>query len=328
MGNEDLAGRRPLVIGIGGVGCSIASGLTPGDFDIACIDTDMRTAHRIPDAHIIGGDMVQGEGCGGNMTLGKAVFKRSLDFLRDIISDHSPVFTISSMGGGTGIPGAVEVNQLLRSSMIPCFNFITLEDLGEGGSSHSRALANVFLGGPLCPGSMIIMDPAGDREDRGADVATRKQLGTAVEHIANSSSQAANIVTPGAVWHIFARELRPFSISLMDLDSIEKIGDIDPSALKSGEGQTLMVLEIPVNISNAETEMIMGSIDGESPDTHLGLIENPDRKGGFTVLSIGLSGEKPGVINDQNLSHISREYVEELMNEGYGMSLDRSGKLL
>ncbi|MGA1821278.1 MAG: hypothetical protein ACMUIG_01975 [Thermoplasmatota archaeon] len=326
MEDEGASGRKPLVVGIGGVGCRTASDLDPGGFDVACIDTDIRTALRIDDVRIIGRSMVQGEGCGGNMSLGKAVFRRSLDTLREIIADHSPVITICSMGGGTGIPGAVEMNQLLRSSLIPCFNIIILEDMGNG--AHFRSLTNVFLSGPLCPGASVILTPSNDTRHEDAPPSSMKMVKTAVSLAARASSQTADIMVPEAVWHIFGREMRPFSLSLMDLPSADDMNGVGLSDLKGTEGQTLMILEIPANTSNSETDRIMDSIGGRSPDAHIGLVEDPGRKAGFTVLSIRLSTEKPGIIDDRNLTHITREYVEELLSDGYGMTLDRSGPLL
>ena len=73
--------------------------------------------------------------------------------------------------------------------------------------------------------------------------------------------------------------------------------------------------------------MLLEASDAESPDTHLGMVENPDLEGGITVLSIRLSGERPAMISDQNLPQITREYMEDLFNEGYGMTLDRSDPL-
>jgi hypothetical protein len=327
MVDDEFTGRRPLVIGIGGVGCSLASDIDPSGFDVVCIDTDIRTRQRIKNTLIIGEDMVQGEGCGGNMTLGKAVFRRSLDLLRVIISEHSPVFTISSMGGGTGIPGVVELNQVLRTSVIPCFNIVVVEEIGNDAGLHARALANIFLAGPLCPGSLIPLRSGEEEGLKGSTLSTGSELNRAVSLIASASSQAANVVVPGAVWHIFAREMRPFSISILDLLSIDSLPESGPSS-GSGEGQTLMIVEMPVNLSNTDTEKIMESLGAGSRDTHLGLTENPGRGGGITVVSIGLSGDDAGTVSDRNLTHITREYVEELMSEGYGMTLDRNDPLM
>ncbi|GBE54334.1 cell division protein FtsZ [archaeon BMS3Bbin15] len=123
---------RPLIIGIGGAGCRIASlffrkGVSKVEYAGILLDTDRAHLEYHEHRHrlVIGESIVDGNGTGKNLKLGRKIMAgeairiiEHIDLVRDNIDC---LLVISSLGGGTG--GAVDVliHEMKKNYMEPVY---------------------------------------------------------------------------------------------------------------------------------------------------------------------------------------------------------------
>ncbi len=103
---------KPFIIGVGKAGCKIADLLLPYHQGLL-LDSDVTTLSffRHPNKMLVGKKLVDGNGTGKNLELGKDIFDGEryaiVEKIDEIKKDFDCIFVFSSFGGGTG--GAVDV---------------------------------------------------------------------------------------------------------------------------------------------------------------------------------------------------------------------------
>ncbi len=251
MANDVIS---PLVIGLGGAGCDLVASLKRCGYETLLVDTDRRTGRRHPGSEvmIIGKALVSGEGCGGNMNLGKACFKTNMDPILSRIATHRPILTVSYPGGGTGTPGAVEISTMLDRFKIPHFNFLVCRRGPSTGGMDPFGMGEFLLKGPLGPGSLISVDtsigpPTVEDEPR---------LAQAVHLLASSSSSTAHSVLPISSWGELAGSETLIRSYLLEFDPSDAIA----LPIFDQEQPVTLSLSVPEEISNDELMEVVGRI--------------------------------------------------------------------
>ena len=244
--------NSPLVLGLGGAGCDLVASLECSGYETLLVDTDRRTERRHPGSEvlIIGKELVSGEGCGGNMNLGKACFKTNMEPILSHITTHRPVLIVSYPGGGTGTPGAVEISVMLARFKVPYFNFLVCRRGPSTGGLDPFGMGEFLLKGPLGPGSLVSVDnaigpPAIEDEQRLAD---------AVHLLASSSSSTAHSVLPISSWGELAGSETPIRSYMLELGPSDALPLFDP------EQPATLSLSVPEEISNDELMEVVGRV--------------------------------------------------------------------
>ncbi len=249
MANDGIS---PLVIGLGGAGCDLVASLERCGYETLLVDTDRRSERRHPGSEvmIIGKDLVSGEGCGGNMNLGKACFKTGMEELLPRITTHRPILTVSYPGGGTGTPGAVEISTILDRFKLPHFNFLVCRKGPSTGGMDPFGMGEYLLKGPLRPGSLVSVDT----KIGPPSIEDESILARAVHLIASTSSSAAHNVLPISSWGELAGSETPIRSYLLESNP-----DV-PSPIFDREQPVILSLSVPQGISNDELMEVVGRI--------------------------------------------------------------------
>ncbi len=159
MGTLDRSGEEggPVLIGIGGLGVEIASRLrgVPQSC-VMMIDTDRRSQDKIgiSNVRIVGRNILGGEGCGGNLNMARACFRKEMEDLATAFLPRSPVILLSSSGGATGLAGSAEIGGMLVRTDRPSFSVLVKGSI-EQSISDTTHIATVMLDGPLRPGCLL-----------------------------------------------------------------------------------------------------------------------------------------------------------------------------
>lgn len=109
------------VIGVGGAGCNavnrmIESGLHGVEFVSMNTDGQSLGAAQAENKVLLGAQLTQELGAGGNPEIGKRAAEESLDEITHAIDSAAMVFITAGMGGGTGTGGAPIVAQTSRKA--------------------------------------------------------------------------------------------------------------------------------------------------------------------------------------------------------------------
>ncbi len=248
MANDGIS---PLVIGLGGAGCDLVASLERCGYETLLVDTDRRSEKRHPGSEvmIIGKELVSGEGCGGNMNLGKACFKTGMEELLPRITKSRPILTVSYPGGGTGTPGAVEISTMLDRFKLPHFNFLICRRGPSTGGMDPFGMGEYLLKGPLRPGSLVSVDT----KIGPPSIEDESMLARAVHLIASSSSPTAHNVLPISSWGELAGSETPIRSYLLEFNTTSP-------PLFDPEQPVTLSLSVPQGISNDELMEVVGRI--------------------------------------------------------------------
>ena len=259
--------NSPLVLGLGGAGCDLVASLKCSGYETLLVDTDRRTERRHPGSEvlIVGKELVSGEGCGGNMNLGKACFKTNMDPILSRIVKHRPILTVSYPGGGTGTPGAVEISTMLDRFKIPHFNFLVCRRGPSTGGMDPFGMGEFLLKGPLGPGSLVSVDTAIGPPT----IEDEHRLAEAVHLLASSSSSTAHSILPITSWGELAGSENPIISYLLEFDRSDALPlfDIEQPATLS--------LSVPEEISNDELMEVVGRILPQQAKRAVGVTLSP-----------------------------------------------------
>ena len=107
------------VIGVGNGGCNAVSQIMRSDVsgvELFAVDTDVRKLRdcAAPDKIVIGQDVTQGLGCGGDPEQGRRAAESSAKDLEHVLSGAHMVFVASAMGGGTGTGAAPVICRMAK----------------------------------------------------------------------------------------------------------------------------------------------------------------------------------------------------------------------
>ena len=102
---------RIVVIGVGGAGNNAVNRMMDEhidnvDFYVLNTDKQALATSKAPNRIVIGEEVTQGLGAGGNPAVGKAAAEQSSEEIRSIVKGANMVFIAAGMGGGTGTGAA------------------------------------------------------------------------------------------------------------------------------------------------------------------------------------------------------------------------------
>jgi len=110
---------RTIVVGVGRAGSNVVSqlmniGITGAD--CIAVDTDTQSLNMVRATHkvIIGGEITQGLGTGGNPAVGRTAIQESKKRLGNLLKDRDIAFIVAGLGGGTGTGAAPIVAEIAR----------------------------------------------------------------------------------------------------------------------------------------------------------------------------------------------------------------------
>ena len=121
--NEDLdnyeAVARIVVIGVGGAGNNavnrmIDENISSVEFYVANTDRQALSRSKANNRLVLGEEITNGLGAGGEPEIGKAAAEASTDQIRDIVRGANLVFIAAGMGGGTGTGAAPIIARLAK----------------------------------------------------------------------------------------------------------------------------------------------------------------------------------------------------------------------
>ena len=125
MDNYDLDNFEPaakiIVIGVGGAGNNAVNRMIDEEianvtFYVANTDKQALSTSKAPNRIILGQEVTNGLGAGGNPEIGKLAAEASADEIREIVKDANMVFIAAGMGGGTGTGAAPVVAKLAKEA--------------------------------------------------------------------------------------------------------------------------------------------------------------------------------------------------------------------
>ena len=123
--NDELDGFEPvariIVIGVGGAGNNavnrmIDEKINNVEFYVANTDKQALSLSKAPNRLILGEDITNGLGAGGDPKVGKEAAEASKDDIKNIVAGANLVFIAAGMGGGTGTGAAPVIGQIAKES--------------------------------------------------------------------------------------------------------------------------------------------------------------------------------------------------------------------
>ena len=123
MSDMDLDNFEPVarivVIGVGGAGNNavnrmIDENINNVEFYVLNTDKQALATSKAPNRIVLGEEVTQGLGAGGDPAVGKAAAEKSEAAIRSIVHGANMVFIAAGMGGGTGTGAAPIVAQIAR----------------------------------------------------------------------------------------------------------------------------------------------------------------------------------------------------------------------
>ena len=311
MESNDVSGG-PLVIGLGGVGIDIVNSLDETPYRKLCMDTDHRTIESADgtDRVMFGSGMLSGEGCGGNMNLGRSVMGRYEAKVRELISGGRPLINVFGSGGGTGVPFAVEISKMCLEMSIPFFNICIKGNNPGTASTHGNVLASILLSGPLKPGCLTTRSLQ-QRENEKRTHSYLPDLSRSLDIMARCYSEEARIPLPVSILDEIRKEDDPIGLSARVL------GEKTP--YPRDDKVLLAALSIPGDSSNRETYEIVEMLGLKGSHVPIGItISDEENAFGVFIESIN----SPMAFRDITGVHqIEIDYLKTLEVEGFGMDI-------
>jgi cell division protein FtsZ len=128
---------RIKVVGAGGGGGSAVHRMisaAPGGVELIAVDTDVRALERrdVGVKLIIGQQVTDGLGCGGDWVKGRAAADESRDRLGEVVGGADLVFVTAGMGGGTGTGSAPIIAEVAKAAAALTIGVVTRPFRWEG----------------------------------------------------------------------------------------------------------------------------------------------------------------------------------------------------
>ena len=126
-----------VIVGVGGCGCNTIENLTKVNIEgvkLIAINTDKvhLDGVKAPIKVLIGEDLTDGKGAGGDPLLGKACAEKDEGKIREVIGRAKLVFVTAGMGGGTGTGAAPVVARIAKENGATVIGFVNLPFRNEG----------------------------------------------------------------------------------------------------------------------------------------------------------------------------------------------------
>ena len=125
MDNYDLSNFEPaakiVVIGVGGAGNNAVNRMIDEEisnvtFWVANTDKQALSTSKSSNRMVLGPDITNGLGAGGEPEIGEKAAEASADSIREIVKDANMVFIAAGMGGGTGTGAAPVVARIAKDA--------------------------------------------------------------------------------------------------------------------------------------------------------------------------------------------------------------------
>ena len=251
--------KGPLMVCIGGNSCRIGSSFGPRGSNILFLDTDRRSLSDEMDLSLlVGEDVVEGEGSGGNLNLARACFKMDMEKIAPKILGRPLVMIISSTEGSTGIAGSVEISSLLVKLGMPTFSFLLHDSSQQRGGMDPLHVASMLLDGPLRPGCILIKG-----SDEGSPIQDPYGLSTTIPFFLSGMKRTHGFLLPPTCWAILREDGGPFEIGPIEIDSEIQRMDIKTPAV--------IFLCVPEDWTTDTVRSILEGTFGNREGIYLGL---------------------------------------------------------
>jgi hypothetical protein len=254
-----------LLVGIGGKAASILSSISLNDdLDMLILDTDQRTENRFEDLQtvIVGKNVVNGEGSGGNMNLARACFKMDMEHIAPMILGRPLVMVVLSTDGATGIAGAVEVCSLLIKVGMPSFSILLHEESNLTGGIDPLHMASMLLDGPLRPGCIVLKGMAA-----GSSVKDPFGIASTLPLLLSGAGSGPDFPLTSVSWNLLREDGGPFEMGAIEDLSVS--GRIEVGA------PSIVSLKVPLGLTTDEVRSVVDASFGHIEGLHLALQASP-----------------------------------------------------
>lgn len=152
MSEMDLDNFEPVarivVIGVGGAGNNAVNRMIDediGSVEFYVLNTDKQAlaTSKAPNRIVLGEQVTQGLGAGGDPEKGKEAAKQSADKIREIVKGANLVFIAAGMGGGTGTGAAPIVAQIAREEKALTIAIVTRPFTFEGKTRIANSVTGL-----------------------------------------------------------------------------------------------------------------------------------------------------------------------------------------
>ena len=121
---------RIVVIGVGGAGNNAVNRMIDEKirnvtFHVMNTDKQALATSKAPYRHILGNDVTEGLGAGGDPEMGRKAAEASEERIREIVKDAHMVFIAAGMGGGTGTGAAPVIARITKEMKILTIAIVT-----------------------------------------------------------------------------------------------------------------------------------------------------------------------------------------------------------
>lgn len=291
--------KGPLLICLGGNTIRKCSPLAEKDIDILMVDTDSRALKdHLDHSLLVGYDIVNGEGTGGNLNLARACYRKDMELIGQNVLGRPLVIIVADCEGSTSVAGAVEINSLLVKVGLPSLSLLLVSDGVRKTSSKTRNMAQILLEGPLRPGINL---------DISEETIDDEGLLRSLELIYIASSRSAEIQIPGMVWNLLRQKGGPFIIRHRKMERDEP----DPDPLTVGD-PSVMVINVDKGTTSEEVKDFMKGTFGSAEGINFGILETGE-KNSWEMAIITPGGQKD-IQGDQPQSNVPMRSHEDIMN--------------
>ncbi|MCU0798543.1 MAG: hypothetical protein MUC62_02580 [Candidatus Thermoplasmatota archaeon] len=270
MGTFEVNGGKggPILICIGGLGVEIASRLVgvPSS-DLLILDTDRRSKERIEtdNVRIVGGDLVGGEGCGGNLNMARACFRKEMEDIATVFLSRSPVILLSSSGGATGLAGSAEIGGLLIRTDRPSFSVLMRGSM-EQSITDTTHITKVMLDGPLRPGCLVSLGSGDEGHDTSEVVWTEDKLISFLGALLAVFSGDAPLPMDISALQALRKEGGVHYVQHFIADDLDKVPPLHPIRA----GTVLVLIGVGRGTTVERMRKLTAALMGGRADTHIG----------------------------------------------------------
>lgn len=165
MNNTDLdnfeAVARIIVIGVGGAGNNavnrmIDENLTNVDFYVANTDKQALSLSKAPNRIILGEELTDGLGAGGDPEIGRSATTASEDEIKEAVKGAKMVFIAAGMGGGTGTGGAPVIAKIAKESGALTVAIVTRPFTFEGTKKVAASVSGLNALKEVCDSLIVV----------------------------------------------------------------------------------------------------------------------------------------------------------------------------
>jgi len=137
----ETRGMRAVIIGAGGAGVRIVSGIENTAVDRFFFDTDASSLKNLNVQEVIdaGWDFTAGMGSGGDVEIGRRAAEKHAGRIRELLEGHDLVFLVGGLGGGTAAGAMPVIASLARRSGLVVICLVSSPFEFEGPQRNAAA---------------------------------------------------------------------------------------------------------------------------------------------------------------------------------------------